>query len=892
MSSSHLPSTKRDFLTALLILAAVLAVIFHKDFSPEVAPFSNDGPLGPLSAKSGEVPGGLAGVWQDLNWIGVKGISAPPNLATVLGMGGPLFFAKIYLPFSLFFLGLSAWFFFRQLRFHPAVCILGGLAAALNSNMFSLSCWGLPSRAVTLGGTFLALGALCSATRGRPWVKTILAGWAIGLGIMEGFDVGAIFSVYVAAFAFFLSLLQTGPSAQRVSKGFLTVAVVAFSAAFFAAHALSSLIGTQIQGVSGMKQDQTTKQQRWDQATMWSLPKVETFRVVVPGLFGYRMDTPEGGNYWGAVGQQPGVAQSRHSGSGEYAGVLVILVAAWGLFRSMQKKENPFTDHERRLIWFWGGATLLSLLFAFGRHAPFYQIIYHLPYFSTIRNPIKFMHPFHMGVVVLFGYGLQGIYRRCLEKNLLKSSSISAQIRAWWATASAPDKKWTIGAIAFVGASVLGFLLYYSSRRELARHLETAGFSGEFGAAIARFSFGEVGLFIVFAALAVVLLVVILSGALSGPRMKLAWISLGLLLTIDLARANTPWLLYWQIKEKYASNGVIDLLRQQPPAAQRVTARFLPHMNSAPAFLLPDPSVVYEWLQHHFQYYNIPSLDIIQMPRMPELDETYLQAFMPRSNTNLAPIGRLWQLTSTRYMLAAKTYLDALNQQVDPGQARFHAHTVFDFAPRPPLTNVTKMEDVTALTNAAGQYALIEFNGALPRAKLYSNWQVPANDQETLTRLTSAEFDPALAVLLAAGTSVPSATAGFTNQNPGAVTISSYAPKHIQLKSQASMPTVLLLNDKFDPDWNVTVDGKPETLLRCNFIMRGVHLPAGEHTIEFHFRPPLTGLYISLAAIAVGLVLCGLLFVSPKRPEISATQMAPELAGAHPKNRTENTKPA
>jgi uncharacterized membrane protein YfhO len=73
---------------------------------------------------------------------------------------------------------------------------------------------------------------------------------------------------------------------------------------------------------------------------------------------------------------------------------------------------------------------------------------------------------------------------------------------------------------------------------------------------------------------------------------------------------------------------------------------------------------------------------------------------------------------------------------------------------------------------------------------------------------------------------------------------------------------VLLLNDKFHPDWTVSVDGKPERLLRCNYVMRGVQVPPGEHVIEFRFAPPINTLYVSLAAVAVGLVLCGFLALS------------------------------
>ena len=72
---------------------------------------------------------------------------------------------------------------------------------------------------------------------------------------------------------------------------------------------------------------------------------------------------------------------------------------------------------------------------------------------------------------------------------------------------------------------------------------------------------------------------------------------------------------------------------------------------------------------------------------------------------------------------------------------------------------------------------------------------------------------------------------------------------------------MLLLNDRFDPTWRVLVDGKPETLLRCNYLMRGVHLEPGAHTVEFRFQPPVRPLYVSLAAILVGLLLLGVVGV-------------------------------
>ena len=144
---------------------------------------------------------------------------------------------------------------------------------------------------------------------------------------------------------------------------------------------------------------------------MWSLPKAETLRMLVPGLFGYRMDAEDGGNYWGASGQSPGDPRSRHSGSGEYAGALVVVIAAFGIANAFRKKNNPYTDLEWRVVYFFAGAALISLLLAWGRHAPFYKLVYALPFFSTIRNPMKFMHPFHMALLLLFGFGLEVVFR-------------------------------------------------------------------------------------------------------------------------------------------------------------------------------------------------------------------------------------------------------------------------------------------------------------------------------------------------------------------------------------------------------------------------------------------------------------------------------------------------
>ena len=138
-------------------------------------------------------------------------------------------------------------------------------------------------------------------------------------------------------------------------------------------------------------------------------------------------------------------------------------------------------------------------------------------------------------------------------------------------------------------------------------------------------------------------------------------------------------------------------------------------------------------------------------------------------------------------------------------------------------------------------------------------------------------------MFVAGGLPPAPATAG-TNDNAGTVEFASYAPKDIVLKSDAPAPSVLLLNDRFDPNWKVRVDGKPETLLRCNYIMRGVYLPPGAHTVEFRFQPPLGPLYVSLAAIGVGLLVLGFVVMAGRRDDslIPAPTSPPQPGQSRP----------
>ena len=849
---------------AAFALIVVMAFLFQDSFKSGQVHFANDGPLGVMMSHALELPQMFKGFWMDLYWLGINGKYATVSVTYgITWLLGPVGFAKFYDPICQVILGLCAWAFFRSLGLRTALSTVGALAAALNMNFFSHTCWGLGTRSLTLAAMFLALAALTTRRAGNRWMNAILAGLCVGLGVIEGADNGAIFSLFIAAFVVFQALVEEETVVAKV-KSATRVVLVAVFAGLIAAQVMITLLGiASSTGSVAKQQDQQSPEARWDFATQWSLPKLETLRVAIPGMFGYRMDTAEGGAYWGRVGEAPSnpAAMPRYSGAGEYAGVMVLLVAAWAFF--MRKNTTAFTPLERKFIWFWTIAALVALVFAWGRHAPFYRFVYALPYFSTIRNPLKFMHPFHLSMLVLFGYGLLGLSRLYLSEKIAAQAISWSRVKAWLGKALPVERRWVYGSLALCAASLLGYLAYSTMQGDVVKHLASSGFPDTgMALSIARHSAKEVGLFFLFLTISVVLVILVMSGAFSGKRAVWMPILFGIVVVADLARANAPWILHYDYQAKYESNPIIDILREKP-YEQRVSAPpFLISQSSQDQTARLFPSIYQvEWLQHHFQYYNIPALEMAQEPRPPAEKTAYLNA-VGKNPT------RYWELSNTRYVLGMTGFLNPLNSQIDQGRNRFRVRATFDFVPKPGIANPTKLEELTAVLATNGPLALFEFTGALPRTRLYPQWQVETNDDAALTLLASPTFDPAASVVVNDPFEKSSAS---TNAPAGDASIISYAPTRVEIRATNTAPAILLLNDRHDPEWNVTVDGQPARLLRCNYIMRGVPLPPGQHTVVFHFQPSLRGMKVTVASFALGIVLSLMLFfVHPSKGESNA----------------------
>ncbi len=942
------PKPSRQHWLLLGLLGAALLTLFHLSFEPHQILFANDLQFGALKAACNQLPGRFAGTWRELTWLGGQGAASAPSISSVFStLASPLLYLKTYAPFTLLFLGFSAWLFFRQLNFHPMVCVLGGIAAGLNSHFFSIACWGSGVWNIAAGCTFLAMAALYAKSIPKLWEKAVLAGLAVGMGVMEGFDVGAILSIYAGIFIIFRFLNDDAPVLSRLTNAVLAEVLVVIFAAIISASTMLTLIRTQVEGVAQMEQDAQTKQDRWRAATQWSLPKLESLQVLVPGLFGYRLsgnitETNHGAAYWGLIGQDARIAELasddpnlrsnvlwsltgqgarysdlqsedpilrsnamasvkvtrgflekldtpdrssrteglqsvtkksgiywRYTGSGECAGTIVSLLALFGL-ANYWRRDRPYSKSERSAVGYWGVVALFSLLASWGRFGFVYQLLYKIPWFSTIRNPIKFMNPFHIAWIILAGYGMEVLYRRYLRSSERSESGfLPHHLQVWWGKVTGFDRKWTIFMMVLAGVSAAAAFLLYVDKASFVRYLEEQNFTAKLASQISVFCLQEVIIFLVFLAAGLVSVAAIMSGAWSGSNSKWAWGVLAVLLICDLARADNPWIHYYDYTEKYDDNAVVEFLRDKP-WEHRVIGKLEPR-GPGSGIQQGFGQLYFFWLQNHFPYHNIQALDFSQAPHMPDLDRLYLKNFELKGadfqSTDLRPAVRLWELTNTRYILASAytpggvTTADYLNQRADPVHRAFKMDEFFSMRLKPGVQALSDIADLTVKIVPKGDLGIIENTRALPRAKLYSNWSMPTNDEATLEILASQNFDPWETVLLATNTPVHQ-TASASSNDPGTVTITDYHPKNIRLEADAKTAAILLLNDRSNPNWRVRVDGAPAPMLRCNYIMRGVYLTPGHHIVEFQFRPSLNSLYFSLSAIVIGIILAGYLILT------------------------------
>ena len=100
----------------------------------------------------------------------------------------------------------------------------------------------------------------------------------------------------------------------------------------------------------------------------------------------------------------------------------------------------------------------------------------------------------------------------------------------------------------------------------------------------------------------------------------------------------------------------------------------------------------------------------------------------------------------------------------------------------------------------------------------------------------------------------------FSSQ--GSIQMTSYQPNELVYQANVVAESFAVFSEIYYPDgWQAYIDDEPIEHVRVNFILRGMTIPAGEHTIRFEFRPQSYFLGSNITLVS-SVILCVMLLVS------------------------------
>jgi uncharacterized membrane protein YfhO len=89
--------------------------------------------------------------------------------------------------------------------------------------------------------------------------------------------------------------------------------------------------------------------------------------------------------------------------------------------------------------------------------------------------------------------------------------------------------------------------------------------------------------------------------------------------------------------------------------------------------------------------------------------------------------------------------------------------------------------------------------------------------------------------------------------------LTSYEANALSFDAQTSADRLAVFSDIYYPGWRCTIDGQPADILRANYVLRAVVIPAGKHKVEFTFDPQ--SLHTTEAIANTGLIALLVLFL-------------------------------
>lgn len=714
--------------------------------------------------------------------------------------------------FNFFLLGLFTYFLGMRHKFEPWVAFL--VAVSVVFSLYSLN-WIMAGHNTKIT-VFAFLPAILLLVDLLFEKRTLARAALLVLALHFTFNSGHVQMVFYSLMAVALYVLYKWYAGER----FATVALVSVIAVAGAAFAFLMLSGPYFAaweykdfsirgaGSGGSGHGTAATGLDYDYATLWSFSPIEVITFFVPSFVGFGSPT-----YWGTM---------TFTESPIYLGVVVSFFALIGIL--LRPKD--------KFVHLWIALGVIALLVSFGRNfGLLYDLFFnYVPFFNNFRIPSMILFLMALSMGMLAGVGLSGIVRLLRERRRGEDSGLAKKLtRVIWVPVAAAALLVAL-LMASEGAykNTVSEMMkehhpqYHQYMEQIAQY-EQAGRLGELQPEAQVLTLNHIYgmakddalVALLFMALAALVLWAFATGRIGvTPTMAVLLV----LLVADW------WIVDYkpmhmvpmrQQEQSLAKTDVVDFLRQDT-----TTFRMLPAGNHA------DDNWYVAFGIQNVAGYHPAKLKLYDDVRNSMFGQFMFQNGEQMQSTNWAMLSML----NTKYVVA-------------PGDWQVTA---------PFLKPVFFGNQETVYENLY----------VLPRAFFVGSYEVITDDEAMFKKVgTLPGYEPhRVAYLSAAPESTPAPVSDSVIAGAKA-TLVHFGINGFAYDLDTPVDAILKLSEVYYPSgWTATLDGTPIDILRSDYVLRAVEIPAGKHRLEMHYVPETyeAGLIVTTAtnyALAIVLLL-------------------------------------
>jgi len=544
-------------------------------------------------------------------------------------------------------------------------------------------------------------------------------------------------------------------------------------------------------------------------ATSWSFPPYESIALFFSDWFGFG-----GQNYWG------GRTFTEHS---DFIGLTLLILMIAAFFNKENLKEKIF------LV----STILLALLVSFGSYWPYlYDVFFKLlPFFNKFRVPSMILILMELMVAVLAGLGLYTLLN-------LDEKRKSEMVKGLLIAAGVMGGLFII-TLLFKGMITGAFSNTLAASPKFHPQLSTPRIDMFYSSLIKGLFFGTSGLVLIWAYFA---------QKIKGSVLSLAMIAL---VVVELGHIDL----------RFTKNAVP---KKRVQAAEQVTPaiRKLKQLTSEnPGRIFPVHTLFGSngWALHGLESiggYSPAKLKILQdFLNSTQIEQTFLPKYYSQTESGASP-----KPISDVDPTLRKRHLDLLR----------NLNVKYLVSPYPINDPLFKLIDqpLHIIRGQRAQVLIYEFTDDYSRAWFVPEIVTVSNPAEMSSRMNLSLASPAdLAIVLDPEGSLEKTTYGVGN-----VTVEEHSLQSLILKTDNDKDGFLVVSEVYYPaGWSIYLDDDSTLeMYATNELIRGIPVPAGQHTLRFVYEPPAVraGFRITLLSALIILGLGAFVFYrSRKRPE-------------------------